>query len=198
MLKTLAAAGLAVALAASVQAQTPPDVRSGAYKVEPDHTRVLFSVSHLGFTTYYGEFDGAAGTLKLDAASPAASQLDVTVPVTGVTTPSAKLNGELVSADWFDAAKFPAISFHSTSVTVTGPNTADVAGNLTMHGVTKPVVLKAKFNRGAPNPMNQRYTIGFEVSGEIKRSDFGVAKYVPMVGDNVDLIISAAFEKTGG
>jgi polyisoprenoid-binding protein YceI len=80
---------------------------------------------------------------------------------------------------------------------VTGPTTADVAGNLTMHGVTTPVVLKAKFNRGAPNPMTKAYTLGFEVSGDLKRSDFGVSKYVPYVGDTVTLIISAAFEKTG-
>jgi polyisoprenoid-binding protein YceI len=133
--------------------------------------------------------------LTLDGANPAASNLQVSVPTASVTTLSAKLTDELKSAQWLDAATYPAMTFRSTKVTLTGPDTADVAGDLTLHGVTRPVVLKAKLNRGGVNPMTKAYTIGFEVSGHIKRSDFGVSQYVPLIGDDVELIISAPFER---
>jgi len=195
MMKFIPAAALALALAFSAHGEAPANVQPGLYKIEPNHTRVLFSVSHLGFTTYYGEFVGASGALTLNPANLGASHLDVSVPVAGIMTPSDRLNGELKSADWFNAAQYPALTFHSTSITSTGPDTADVTGDLTLHGVTKTVTLKAKFNDAGVNPLDKAYTAGFEVRGEIKRSDFGVTKYVPLVGDDVHLIISAAFER---
>jgi polyisoprenoid-binding protein YceI len=200
MRKLFLTAAVALAIAASANAQAaapvaPASVQSGTYKVEPNHTRVLFAVSHLGFTTYYGEFVGASGQLQLDPANVGKSSLEVSVPVAGVSTPSDKLTGELKSADWFDAAKFPTITFKSTQIVSTGADTADVTGDLTMHGVTKRVTLDAKFNTAGVNPLDKAYTAGFEVSGTVKRSDFGVTKYVPMVGDDVHLIISAAFER---
>jgi polyisoprenoid-binding protein YceI len=197
MLIFAAAAALTLAVSAHAQAPgsvAPADVQAGAYKIEPSHTRVLFAVSHFGFTTYYGEFVGASGALDLDPKNVGKSHLDVSVPVSGVSTPSDKLTGELKSADWFDAAKFPTISFKSTGIVATGRDTADVTGDLTMHGVTKPVTLKAKFNAAGVSPVDKAYTTGFEVSGQVKRTDFGVSKYAPYVGDDVHLIISVAFE----
>jgi polyisoprenoid-binding protein YceI len=189
----------ALALTVAAHAEAPPaGVQSGTYAIEPIHTEILFKVSHFGYSNYYGQFPGASGTLKLDAANPAASEVDVSVPVANVWTPSDKLAEELRSADWLDAKAFPNMTFKSTKVTPTGPTTADVAGELTLHGVTKPVVLKASFNRGAVFPMNQKYMIGFEATGHIKRTDFGVTKYANFgLGDDVDLIISAPFIKTG-
>ena len=119
------------------------------------------------------------------------------VAADSVYTPSDKLTGELKSADWLDAAKFPAMTFTSTKIEKTGDTTAKVTGNLTLHGVTKPVTLDAKLFGVGPNPFNKKLTVGFEVTGTIKRSDFGVTKYVPMIGDDVDLNISAPFEKQG-
>jgi polyisoprenoid-binding protein YceI len=197
------AASLAVALAAGgvwaapARAQLvtdPARVKPGTYSVEPFHTRVLFSLNHMGLTTYYGEFTGASGSLTLDPTKASASALSVRIPVANVSTSNPILNGELKSADWFDAAKFPTISFVSTKVSPAGHGTAKVTGDLTLHGVTKPVVLTVKFNGATVNPIDKAYSIGFEVSGHIKRSAFGVAKYVPLVGDDVTLIISAAFE----
>ena len=185
------AALLALPLAASAQA-----VESGAYKLEPMHTEVVFDVLHMGFTKYFGVFSGASGSLVLDAANPAASKLDVSVPVSSVFTPSDRLAGELKSAQWLDAGKYPAMTFHSTSIVSTGPTTADVTGDLPLHGVTHPEVLHVSFNHAAANPMNKAYTAGFQATGVIKRSDFGVSTYVPLISDEVDLTISAAFEKT--
>lgn len=179
------------------QAPANPDpsaVHGGAYTVEPQHTQVIFKVSHLGFSTYYGDFTNASGTLRLDPRDAAVDSLDVTIPVDSVATTSGKLTEELKSADWFDAAKYPTMHFHSRHVTVTGPGRARVEGELTLHGVTLPVTLEARFNGAGVNPLDKAYTVGFEVSGHIKRSAFGVNKYVPLVGDDVELIISAAFE----
>jgi polyisoprenoid-binding protein YceI len=197
MFKPFAAAlvaTLAVSTVASAQGAAPA-VQSGSYALETHHAEVVFSVSHLGFSTYYGQFPGATGNLTLDGANPAASQLDVTVPVSDLWTASSVLTGELKAADWLNAAAFPNMTFRSTKITMTGATTADVTGDLTLHGVTHTEVLKARFTRDGTNPMTKNYTIGFEVSGKIKRADFGVTKDVPFISDEVTLTISAPFER---
>lgn len=188
-----------LALTGAAYAQDPAAaVKSGTYTFQTDHTEVVFGVSHFGFSTYYGQFPGATGTLNLDTANLAASHLDVSIPVTQVWTASPKLTDELKSADWLDAAAYPTMTFHSTKVTPTGPTTADVTGDLTLHGVTHPVTLKATFTRAAVFPMTQKYMVGFQVTGDVKRSEFGVSKYVAYgLADDVQLTISAPFERAG-
>jgi polyisoprenoid-binding protein YceI len=183
--------------AAAAQPVSPASVQAGTYAVEPSHARVLFAVDHMGTSTWYGDFTRASGTLKLDPKNPAASQLEVSVPTASVSTTNTVLDGELKAADWLDAAKYPAMTFRSTKVTVTGPGRATVAGELTLHGVTKPVVLDARFKGAGPNPMTKAYTVGFDATGKIKRSAFGVTKYVPLVGDDVELILSVPFVRKG-
>ncbi len=173
----------------------PAAVKPGAYTVEPGHTRVLFSVSHFGFSTWYGDFSDATGALVLDPARPSASHLDIKVPVASISTTNTALDTELKGADWFDVAKFPTAAFVSHFVALTGPGTADVTGDLTFHGVTRPLVLHVKFNGAGVNPLNKAYTAGFEAHGVIHRSEFGVSKYAPLVGEDVELILSGAFEK---
>ena len=171
------------------------DAASGAYTVEASHTEVLFSVSHFGFTTYYGQFPGASGTLTLDVANPAKSQVDVSIPIATVLTASPKLNGEIGGAMFLDGGKFPNATFHSTKVVVTGKSTADIFGDLTLHGVTKPVTLHARFNKAGENSMMHMFFAGFDATGKIKRSDFGVMTYLGPIGDEVTLTISAAFAR---
>lgn len=195
-----AAAALTVLLAAPALAQTPADtnpthVQAGSYAVEPTHTRVMFAVSHMGFSTWFGDFTQSAGTLTLDPKAPSAASLDVTVQTASVSTTNAKLDGELRDPSWFDAAKYPTIRFRSTKVTPTGPGRADVTGDFTLHGVTRPLTLHAVFNGAGQNAMSKAYTVGFEGSGVIRRSDYGVTKYVPLVGDEVRITVSGAFEK---
>lgn len=190
---SIAALAAGLALSASAQPAEPP--LPGRYAIEPVHTQVLFGVSHLGFSTYYGAFTGASGMLRLDSANPAASQVEVSVPTASVATLNEKLTGELRGGQWLDAAAFPSITFRSTRIIQTGPDSADVAGDLTLHGVTRPVLWKAKFNRAGVNPIDRAYTVGFEVWGAVRRSDYGVSTYLPMIGDEVKLIISAAFER---
>ena len=193
------AAALLTSVAVPAFAQVVTDaakVEAGTYAIEPEHTRVRFDVSHFGFTKYDGEFRKVTGTLVLDPSKPDAAKVDITIATNSVMVPNAKLKEELDGAQWLDAAKFPQITFKSTKVVSTGADTADVTGDFTLHGVTKPLTLKVKFNGAGNNPVNKHYTSGFEATGSIKRTDFGVKTYAPMIGDTVDLDIDAAFEKS--
>lgn len=192
----MAAACMWVLLVPPALAATPAhDVRAGHYRVEPGHTQITFSLMHMGFTPYSGMFSGISGTLQLDPAHPSASRLDVSVPVSSLYTPSDRLTGELKEADWFDAARYPNATFASTSVVADGADNATITGNLTLHGVTRPVVLHAHYVGAGVNPMDKAYTVGFAATATIRRSDFGIKTYVPMVGDDVTLSIAGAFER---
>ena len=198
MKSTLLALALAAAPAAALaQATTrdtnPAHVKSGTYQVEPSHTRVLFAVSHMGFTTWYGNFTNASGSLTLDPAKLVDASFDITIPANTVSTTNTKLDGELNSPEWFDTAKYPTIEFKSEKMVRTGKDTALVTGELTFHGVTKPETLKVSFNASGINPISKQYTVGFNATGELKRSDFNQKTYVPLIGDDVTLTISAAF-----
>ncbi len=180
---------------AQVASADASKVEAGVYNIEPEHSRITFGVSHMGFTHYYGEFRDASGMLTLDPKKPDSSSVDVKIPTGSVMVPNAKLKEELDGDQWLDAAKYPDITFKSTKVAKTGADTAKVTGEFTLHGVTKPLTLNVKFNGAGTNPLDKNYTSGFEATGMIKRSDYGVKTYVPLIGDDVDIMISAAFEK---
>ena len=184
-------------MAASPAAPTLSSVKAGTYKVESYHMQVGFSLSHFGFTSYSGLFSGATGSLRLDPANPSADRLEVTIPVDSILTTVPKLTDELKGEKWFDATKFPQATFTSTSVAVGPDGVATIAGNLTLHGVTKPIVLHAHLMGAGVNPIDKMYTIGFQASGTIKRSEFGVSMYAPALGDDVELTIAGAFELQG-
>jgi polyisoprenoid-binding protein YceI len=190
--------GLLPALpSAFAQSPTTPalgSVKAGDYKVEGNHTQVVFSVLHFGFTDFSGLFAGASGTLKLDPAQLATSKLEVTIPMQSAITTVSKLNDELKGEKWFDVAKFPSATFSSTKVSSTSKGELLISGNLTLHGVTKPVLLHARLVGAGVNPLDKAYTIGFEATGTVKRSEFGVSTYVPAVSDDVRLTIAGAFE----
>lgn len=196
----VAALGAALVLGAGSAslAQAPAsrgaDVKAGDYLAEPYHTQVLFSVSHFGLSNFSGVVTGASGSLKLDPAHPANSKLDVSVETATILTPVEKLTGELRGADWLDADKYPKATFVSTKVIPTGAGQATIEGNLTLHGVTRPLTLHARFVGAGVNPITKGYTVGFDGEGAIKRTEFGVKAYAPMIGDTVHLTIHGAFE----
>lgn len=197
---------LAIAAAVPVLAQTPPTtvpgtpdaarVKAGTYKVDSAHTQIAWTVNHLGFNAYHGLFGDPTGTLTLDPAKPAAAALSIEIPINRLESTSDALNKHLLSADFFDVAKFPTARFVSAKIDVKG-TTARIAGNLTLHGVTKPVLLDARFIGAGDNPMSKAPTVGFEATTTINRSDFGISYGVPVVSDRVELRITAAFEKQG-
>ncbi len=197
MTRTLLLLAAAALVPAAALAQTAAPVPAGTYKVDSHHTQAVFAINHMGFSEFYGTIPNATGTLTLDPANPAADTLDVTLPVAAISTTNSVLDGELKDPSWLDAAKYPEIRFTATKVTRTGATTAHIDGNLTMHGITRPVALDATFGGAGTNPLNKAYTIGFSATGMIKRSDFGVTKYVPLIADTVKLTLTAAFEKQG-
>ncbi|MBC7496061.1 MAG: YceI family protein [Sphingomonadaceae bacterium] len=199
ILATAVAAATAFAVPAMAQMAVPgaPDiarVAAGTYAADPRHTQVEWRINHFGFSEYDGIFGNATGTLTLDPAHPAAAAVAIEVPVSGLVTTVAALDTHLKSPDFFDAAKFPAVTFKSTRVTFAGTN-ATITGDLTLHGVTKTVTLAAHLIGAGANPMSKKATIGFAATATIKRSDFGMTMLLPALGDTVDLRINAAFER---
>ena len=182
-------------MAPMMGAGSPADVAAGTYAIEPAHTQISFTVTHFGITPFTGMFSGASGSMKLDPAHPEATSLSVSVPIASVQTTSAKLTEELRSADWLDAGRFPTATFVSSSVTPMGAGMARVDGTLTLHGVSKPASINARFFGSATNPMSKKASVGFVGRLMFKRTDFGVSKYAPMVSDDTALSITAAFEK---
>lgn len=193
-----------IALAQGGSAPGAPDksrVTAGTYAADAGHTMVVWEVDHLGFSKYTGIFGDVTGTLVIDPRNLAAAKVDVTIPVSKVTTASAGLTSHLLRAgkdggkpDFFGANPADA-RFVSTSVVLDDDgDEAKVIGNLTLNGVTRPVTLDVDFH-GAGVGMNKKETIGFQAETTIKRSDFGVNMGIPYVSDAVELEIHAAFEK---
>jgi polyisoprenoid-binding protein YceI len=171
------------------------DISRGRYVVDPAHSQVLFRVSHFGISTYFGEFTGPCGTLDIPlSAHGSDTRLAVSVPVANVRTTSPILDGELKSRDWLDAERFPLVSFDFAAPLSLAANSFQVAGALALHGVTRSATVDVSFIGAGMNPAKQVYTVGFDIRGRIRRSDYGVTAALPMIGDELGLIISAAFE----
>lgn len=193
-------AALAVPAIAQMPKVAPgaPDAKrvvAGSYKVDSNHTQVWFEINHLGFSEYSGMFVEPTGSLTLDPAKPSAAKVDIAFPIAKVRTTVAALDAHLKTADFFDAEKFPEGRFTSTKIVAKG-NAATIWGNLTLHGVTKPVILNARFvGAGTMAMPGAKLNIGFQATTTVKRSDFGISMGIPMVGDQVKLTINAAFVK---
>lgn len=177
--------GLAVALASSVTLAAPVD-----YKIDPTHTATVFSWNHLGFSTPSANFTDIQGVIKVDNAKPANSSVEVTIPLSSINSSVAALDKEFQQEAWFNAAKYPNISFKSTKVETKDKKHFKITGDLTVKGVTKPVVLDAVLNKQGEHPMLKVPAIGFNATTSFNRSDFGIGSYVPMVGDKITVNIT--------
>ena len=182
-LRTLALTTLVSGLAFSAQA-------AETYVLDASHTAVTWHVSHFGFSTPSGKFMSAKGEVTLDEANPAASSVKVTIDVTQMNSGVPKLDDHLKTPDFFDVAKYPTATFVSKKVDVTSKDTAKVEGDLTLRGVTKPVVLDVKLNKIGENMMKLK-TAGFTATTTIKRSEFGMTTYVPNLGDDIKIEIES-------
>ncbi len=171
--------------------QTP----SGTYDLDPDHTGITWRVNHLGFSYLTGRFGNPTGRLTLDAAKPENSKLEVKIPTASIYTASSELIGKLQMPDFFDVKKFPEATFISKRIVTSGPGAGNVEGELTLHGVTKPVTLKTTLIGAGINPYAKAAALGFHAEGSFKRSDFGVGGYAPAVSDQVDLVIDTEFHQ---
>ncbi len=177
--------GLAVALASSVTLAAPVD-----YKIDPTHTATVFSWNHFGFSTPSANFTDIQGTIKVDNAKPANSSVEVTIPLSSVNTNVPALDKEFQEEAWFNAAKYPNITFKSTKVETKDKKHFKITGDLTVKGVTKPVVLDAVLNKQGEHPMAKVPAIGFNATTSFNRSAFGIGNYVPNVGDKITVNIT--------
>ncbi len=185
-LGALAVLALALGLASRCMA-------AETYQLEKTHVDLLFAINHAGFTEKHGSFRDLDATLEYDAQKPENCHVTVTVKTDSVDTGYPARDADLKSDKFLDVAKYPEMRFVSTKVTRNADQTLRIDGELTLHGVTKPITLQAKLNKAAPNPFDKRPTVGFSATGTLKRSDFGVSTYVPIIGDVVSITIDAEF-----
>ena len=159
-----------------------------SYTLDAGHTFPRFEINHFGFSTHHGQFNKTAGKLVLDRAAKTGS-IDIVVQTASIGTGDPKLEEHLRSPDFFNVEKFPTMFYRSKSVKFNGDVPASAEGELTLLGVTRPLTLTISRVVCAPHPSYKKEDCGAEVTGTLKRSDFGMTKYVPLVGDEVTLRI---------
>jgi polyisoprenoid-binding protein YceI len=184
------------AAAETAPVEAPFDVSMtipGLYKSDASHAYITFSYDHQGYSRPWLRWRSWTGDLNWNPSAPEQSSITAVIDAASVDSGVDKFDEHLKSADFFEVEKFPQITFNSTSVKIDGPATAKVAGDLTVKGVTKPVTLDVKINRAADDDFAKGYKLGFSGKTAVKRSDFGVDKYTPFVGDDVEIVIEAEF-----
>ena len=179
------ALGLAVASVATLSMAKPM-----TYTIDPTHTATVFTWDHFGFSTPSGNFTDIQGKITVDNDKPEKSSVQVTIPLSSINTNVKVLDDHLLKADFFDAEKYPTITFKSTKVETRDKKNYKITGDLTIKGITKPVVLDAVLNKQAEHPMAKVPAIGFNATTSFDRSAFGVGAYVPNVGDKITVNIT--------
>lgn len=179
---------LPVAIAATLAA-LPAAAELESYTVDPNHTFPSYEIGHFGYSTQRGRFDKTSGKITLDTAAKKGSA-DVTIDTTTIDTGHKKLEEHLRSDEFFNVAKFPTINFKSSSFTFDGDKVKSASGELTMLGITKPATLNVERFNCAVHPMLKKKVCGAEMTATVKRSDYGMTKYIPALEDNVLLRIN--------
>ena len=167
----------------------PSPALADRFEFDRSHTKILFFVNHLGFADSIGEFTDYDGYFVFDEKAPEKSSVFVTIKPAGIRTSSSALDEKLQNEEFFNSAAFPEIKFASSGIKVTGTNTGEITGDVTLLGVTKPVTLKVTFNKADFHPYSKEYVAGFGAETSFNRSDFGMSAYTPAVGDEVRLLI---------
>ncbi len=189
---------LAQAQTAQTHTASPPMMSpdmGGTFKLDRPHSSLTFKVDHLGFVTYVGRFNVFDATLVLDPVKPTQSQLSVTITPESIDVVSDDVEKELKSEQFFNVEQFPEITFTSQQVVFTSSITAKVLGQLTLLGVTQPVVLNVKFNKKGINPYANVYEMGFSGTATFKRSTWGMKALIPQISDSVTVDVEAEFQK---
>lgn len=168
---------------------------TGVWKNDAPHSQLGFTVKHLGIAEVSGTFNDFEATINSSKPDFSDAVIEMTAKVSSIDTRVEQRNNHLKSADFFDAEKYPTITFKSTSLQKDGKDQYKLTGNLTLHGVTKPVTLSLKHNGTVENPMSKKQTAGFQVTGVIKRSDFNLGNGfpAPMISDEVQIKADGEF-----
>ncbi len=169
------------------------ELREGHYRVDPRHTTVLFKVNHLGLSKFVGRFNAFEATLDYDPENPADAVLDAIVHTASVDVADNDFEETLRGDSWLNTEQFPQAHFKTRTVEMFNDNRARFTGDFTFLGVTAPITLDVEFNGGAFNMLTGRYTLGFSATGKIQRSAFGMGRFIPAIGDTVELEVHAEF-----
>ncbi len=181
---------LAASLLAATTFATPALATAENYVLDASHSQILFTYDHLGYSTTYNMFSGFEGEIVFDQEDPAASSVSVSFPVRTMFTGWEARFDHFMGDDFFGAGDDEMVTFESTSIEVTGEDTALITGDLTLNGITKPVVLDAKLNQVGMHPMAEKPWAGFDATTTLLRSDFEVGAFAPFVSDEVQVMIS--------
>lgn len=181
---------LSGALLSAALALAPAAASAEDYVLDPSHSQILFSWNHLGYSTTWAMFSGFEGEIDFRQDDPAASSVSVSFPVRTMLTGWEERFAHFMSPDFFDAAEEEMVSFVSTGIEVTGETTALITGDLTVNGVTRPVVLDATLNAVGDHPMEGKPWAGFDATTTLLRSDYGLGAFAPFVSDEVEVVIS--------
>jgi len=166
-----------------------PGFAADQYGFDKVHTQILFFVDHLGFSRSVGEFHDYEGGFVFDPEDWAAGSVEVTIRTASIDLDDPEWETHLRSKDFFRVDEFPEMRFRSTSVEAVGERQARVHGDLTLLGVTRPVTLDVHFNKAGIHPKSKKYVAGFSARALVKRSEFGMDYAVPMVGDEVEVVL---------
>lgn len=165
----------------------------GDFTLDTAHAALVFRIDHLGYSDYVGRFDRFDARLKGDAASPATAQVEAIIDMASLNIANQDFAAELMGPDWFDATTHPQAIFQSGVITQTSETTASIEGALTLKGVTRPILLKARLNGSAYDPLRRADVIGFSATSEISRAEFGIDRFSGLLTDTVRIEIEAEF-----
>ena len=167
----------------------------GSYQIDPAHTSVLFKINHMGLSTFAGRFNESEASLEFDPAHMENAKLTALIKIPSIDVNNKDLEETLKGKSWFDSEKYPQALFKTETVVILDDTHAKFSGNLTLRGVTAPIVLDVVFNGAGNNMLSGKYTLGFTATTRIKRSQFGVDYLIPAVGDDVDVEVFAEFQR---
>jgi polyisoprenoid-binding protein YceI len=171
------------------------NLEKGSYQIDPAHTSVLFKINHMGMSTFVGRFNESEASLEFDPAHMENAKLTALIKIPSIDVNNKDLEETLQGSSWFEAEKYPQALFKTESVVMLDDTHAKFSGNLTLHGVTAPIVLNVIFNGAGNNMLSGKYTLGFTATTRFKRSQFGMDYLIPAVGDDVDVEVFAEFQR---
>lgn len=167
------------------------------YSFDKAHTQILFNVNHLGFSNSWGEFLDYDGHILFNEEDPKNSEVHITIKTSSIDMDDTKWDEHMKGEDFFNVEKFPDMSFKSNAIDIIGDNTANIKGDLTILGVTKPVILETKFNKAGKHAFSGKYVAGFSATTQINRSDYGMDYGLPLIGDKVNIILEVEAVRDG-
>ena len=167
----------------------------GSYQIDKQHTSVSFKINHMAMSTFVGRFNSVEAALEFNPAHMENATLSAVINIASIDVNSHELEDTLRGTSWFAAEKYPQALFKTTSVELVDESHAKFKGNLTLHGITAPIVLDVVFNGGGDNLLTGYYTLGFTAVTSFKRSQFGIDYLIPAIGDDVNVEVFAEFQK---